>query len=199
MKDAKALLQALMLAAVAFGLTGCATSPPARFYTLNPLAATEAKHAAPSAKPVSIGVLPVELPDYLDRPQIVTRFGANQLKYAAFDRWAGSLSDNMSTVLAENLAALLGTGPVFFNPGHAEKTDLSVLMRVIRLDCLPGNQVLLKAQWTIFTEPDYKSIATGVSNISEKLKDNRFDSIAAAVSKAMLQVSRQIAREIPKR
>jgi uncharacterized lipoprotein YmbA len=198
MKHTTALMRIVLLATAIGWLAGCASSPPSRFYTLNSLAVTEGKQPAANVKPVSIGVLPVEVPDYLDRPQIVTRYGANQLKYASFDRWAGSLSDNMSTVLAENLAALLGTGQVFVNPGHAEKTDLAVLMRVIRLDCMPGDQVLLKAQWTVFTEPDYKSMATGVSNITEKLRDNQFDSIAAALSRALGRVSRDIAEKIPR-
>ncbi len=54
---------------------GCATSPPARFYTLNGIDKPE--HAPPTTtgKEETIGVGPVSIPAYLDRPQIVTLSG----------------------------------------------------------------------------------------------------------------------------
>ena len=56
-----------------------------------------------------IGVGPITVPKYLDRPQIVTRSGRNQLALGEFDRWAEPLQDNVLRVLAENLAFLIPT------------------------------------------------------------------------------------------
>lgn len=200
MRYGRSLTRTLTLVAVAALLAGCASSPQSRFYTLSPLAAPEAKQApGPAANHVSVSIAPVEIPDYLDRPQIVTRDGRNELKLAEFDRWAGSLSDNISAVLAENLTTLLGSDRVFVNPGvRGEKPDYSVAMRVLRLDCMPGDQVLLKAQWTVAAGPE-KGVATHVATFTERLADSRYDTLAAAVSQTIGQVSREIAREIPAR
>jgi uncharacterized lipoprotein YmbA len=65
---------------------------------------------------VSVSIAPVEVPDYLDRLQIVTRDGNNGLKLAEFDRWGGSLGENIATVLVENLSLLLGSDRVFTYP-----------------------------------------------------------------------------------
>jgi uncharacterized lipoprotein YmbA len=94
---------------------GCGTTDPARFYTLSPLAipGTEAEAAGQG---VAIGVGPIKLPEHLDRPQIVTRTSRNELKLAEFDRWAGSLADDFSRVLAENLSILLSTDRVSVYP-----------------------------------------------------------------------------------
>ena len=147
--------------------------------------------------PASINVAPVEIPDYLDRPQIVTRDGRNGVVLAEFDRWAGSLGENISAVLAEDLALLLGTDRVVVNPGAPfEKADYSVVTRVLRLDCLPGDHVLLKAQWTVFSGPGRKNAATHVSNITERLKDRQYNTMVVAINQAIGQVSREIAREI---
>ena len=201
MKNGFFLLRAVMLVAVTLVVAGCAGSPPSRFYTLNPLARQEAQQSSPAAaNPVSISIAPVEVPDYLERPQIVTRDGRNELKLAEFDRWAGSLSDNISAVMAENLSMLLGSDRVFVNPGvRSEKPDYAVAMRVLQLDCVPGDQVLLKAQWTLFAGPDRKDVATRVTTFTERLNDPQYDTMVAAVSRTLEQVSREIAREVPAR
>ena len=198
MKNRFSLSRALLLVAAAAWLTACARSPQSRFYTLTALAAPETKEPSrEAASHLSINVAPVEIPDYLDRPQIVTRNGRNEVVLAEFDRWAGSLGENISAVMAENLALLVGTDRVVVNSGAPfEKADYTVVMRVLRLDCLPGDHVLLKAQWTVFSGQAGKNAATHVSNVTEKLNNNRYDTTVAAVNQAVGQVSREIAREI---
>ncbi len=187
--------------AVFFSLAGCASSPPARFYTLTPLAATDAKQAATAtANPVSVSIAPVEVPDYLDRPQIVTRDGPNELRLAEFDRWGGSLSDNIGATLAEDLALILGSDRVYAYPRlSAEQADYSVNMRVLRLDCVPGDRVFLKAQWTLSAGTEKKEVAARVTTLTERLTDARYETMVAAVSRAVEQVSREIAKEIPQK
>jgi uncharacterized lipoprotein YmbA len=188
----------LAMVAVAICLAGCATSPTARFYTLSTISPPEAKGASGAAvNPVSISIALVEIPDYLDRPQIVTLDGRNELKLAEFDRWAGSLSDNIAAVLAENLGLLMGTERVFVYPRMSgEKADYSLALRVLRLECAPGEQVLLKAQWTLLAGSERKDVATRVTTFSERLSDRQYQTIAAAISSALGEVSREIAREI---
>lgn len=193
------LLRTFILLVVSFGLAGCASSPQARFYTLTPLGSQEVQPSSPAAaKPVSVSIAPVEIPDYLERPQIVTRDGRNVLLLAEYDRWGGSLSDNIAAVLAENLGLLLGSDRVYLYPRmEAEKADYSVAMRVLRLDCTLGSHVLLKAQWTLYAGPGRKDAATHVATFTEKLGDKRYETMVAAVGRTLEQVSREIAREIP--
>ncbi len=199
MKKRYPLMHVFILVVVSFGIAGCASSRPARFYTLTPLGQQEAKLSAPAAtNPVSISIAPVEIPDFLERPQIVTRDGQNELWLAESDRWAGSLSDNIAAVLAENLGVLLGSDRVYSYPRMGGgKADYSLVMRVLRLDCTLGDQVLLKAQWTLSAGPDRKDVATHVATFAERLGDKRYETMVAAVSRTLEQVSREIAREIP--
>lgn len=201
MKPSIPLLRALFPVAAVLWLAGCAGSPQARFYTLNPLGSPGATASARGATPpVSVSVVPVEIPDYLDRPQIVTRDGRNELRLAEFDRWAGSLSENITAVLAENLALLLGTDRVFVYPlMPAEKAGFSVVTRLLRLDCVPGEQVLLKAQWTVVAGADRKNVATQTASFTERLSDPRYDATVAAVNRTLEQLSREIARTVSDR
>ena len=198
MKNGFHLQRLFFPAVVTLLLAGCASTPSARFYTLTPLGQHDAKPSSlETAAPVSVRIAPVEIPDYLDRPQIATRGGSNELRLAEFDRWAGSLSENIAAVLAENLSTLLGSDRVSVYPRMgAEKADYSVVMRVLRLDCVPGDRVLLKAQWTIFTGQDKKDVATCLKTYTESLSDSRYETMVEAVSHTLEQVSREIAREI---
>ncbi len=181
-------------------LAGCAGSPQARFYLLSPLAPREGDAPPQVPTPVSVGVAPVELPDYLNRPQIVTRDGRYELNLAEFDRWGGSLPDNIASVMTENLSLLLGSERVQTVPrGRGETVDYTLAMRVLRLDCTPGDQVIMKVQWTLLAGPAGKEGVTRVTTRTEKLKDARYDTLVAAVSSSLGEVSREIAREISDR
>jgi len=198
MKNRLSLPQTLFLVALTIWLPGCASSPDARFYTLSTIGHQEAQPSSNHREnPVSVSIAPVEIPDYLDRPQIVTRDGQNELKLAEFERWGGALRDNIAAVLAENLAQLLDSDRVYaYPPKRAEKADYQVSMRVLRLDCAPGDKVLLKAQWAVTSGQEKKEIATHISTFTESMSDSRYDTLAAAVSKTLAQISREIAQEI---
>jgi uncharacterized protein len=49
----------------------------------------------------------VTIPGYLDRIQIVTRRGRDEIGLGEFDLWSDPLKDGATRVLGENLAALL--------------------------------------------------------------------------------------------
>jgi uncharacterized lipoprotein YmbA len=198
MKNGFRLPLTLITVAVAASLAGCSSSPASRFYTLSPLVLQETKASPPVASgQVSVSIAPVEIPDYLDRPQMVTRDGENRLKLAEFDRWGGGLGENVSSVLAENLSLLLNSERVYVFPrARAEKPDYNLNVRIMRLDCIPAGQVLLKAQWTLFSVAEGKDLLTRLSTFSERLTDSKYETMAAAVSRTIEQLSREIAGEI---
>ncbi len=100
------------LCALLITLGGCAGTPNSRFYLLEPLTgAPGPEGTVPLDRAISIGLGPVTLPEYLDRPQIVTRTDRNTVLLAEFDRWAEPLSGNVSRTLAENLTYLLHERP----------------------------------------------------------------------------------------
>ena len=114
------ILAILMLGALWAAHSGCASSPPTRFYTLSP-SATTVPEIKPSADDgcLSLGIGPIKIPDYLDRPQIVTRISSHEIGMAEFDHWAEHLKDNLTRVLANNLSSLLCTKTLVVFPWRA--------------------------------------------------------------------------------
>ena len=179
-------------------LIGCASTEPSRFYMLQSLAGKDIIQKSPAtACHVSIGIGPVEIPDYLDRPQIVTRSGPNEMKFAEFDRWAGSLRDNIASVLAENLSLMLSTDEVFLYPWNpALDIDYGINVNILHLDSIPGDHVTLKALWTVSGRKENKELITRVSDIKEKLNASGYNAIVDAISRTFVILSAEIATEI---
>ncbi|MCX8048332.1 MAG: PqiC family protein [Methylohalobius sp.] len=95
---------------IALGLmltaAGCAfigQSPSPQFYILPYLSVP-----APAAPVLeTIGLAPIRLPRYLDRPQIVTVNKGGQVQLSELHRWAEPLEAGFSRALAESLTARL--------------------------------------------------------------------------------------------
>jgi uncharacterized protein len=189
-------LRALLFTAlIALLVSGCARSPAAHFYLLIPLPAL-GEVAPVQASRAWIEVLPVQIPDYLDRHQIVTRSGSNAIEVAEYQRWGGSLSENMTAVLAEDLGNNLSSQRVFPAPGiGGAKPDYLVAVQVLRLEAIPGEHLLLKVRWSIRHGAGKVEELEKVGSFSEQLSDRRYESIAAALSRALGRLSEEMARQ----
>lgn len=182
-------------------ISGCGSTPPSKFYTLHSLGDLGTKQQSTAAVPgISVGIRPIEIPDYLDRTQIVTRDGLNELKIAEFERWSGSLRENINMILAENISILLASDRILSYPWDpAVKIDYWIAVNVIRLEGVPGDHVSLKAQWTISNSKEDKETVIRISDLREKISENSYEAMVAAMSRTFESLSREIASEIKKR
>ena len=152
--------QLLILFILLSVFSGCAGTEPSRFYRLSTLQDTHTLQGTMTAdQDISVGVGPINIPDSLKRPQIVTLTSTNELDLAEFDRWAGALEDNMSAVIAENLSMLLSTDNVHIYPwSRSVTTDYQVAVDIIRFDGGLGDNAEMIARFTIFGENGQKML-----------------------------------------
>ena len=131
-----------VLAVFLLTLGGCGTTQSSKFYMLESMSGARSLERVGVLDPaLSVGLGPVTLPDYLDRPQIVTRTNQNMVQLAEFDRWAGPLSSSVSRILAEELTFLLNTDSVVQYPWPASfDVTYQVLVDCYRFDGILGRQ-----------------------------------------------------------
>jgi hypothetical protein len=179
-------------------LSGCASTEPSRFYALNSLKAQDiAQKTISSDRGISIALSPVNIPDYLDRPQIVSRTSQNELFIDEFNRWAGSLSEDITRVLAENLSILLPQEHMsVLSWERTAPLDYRIVVDVTRFDVMPDDNVLLKTQWIIFGKDGKNVLAMRESNFNEHVDGKDYSARVAAMSRALAGLSRDIADEI---
>ena len=167
---------------------GCASSPVTRFYTLSAAAAPAA-----TSSQLSVVVGPVSVPAVVDRPQIVVSTGPNQVRLDEFNQWASPLQNNIARVVAENLVAMLGTPRVIlFSQPLGVGADYRAAIEVQRFESAPGEAATLDAVWTVSRTKDGKS-QTGRTTVREVASDKGYDALAAAHSRGLARLSRDIA------
>lgn len=193
MKYRTALLLAPLVA-----LCACGTTPPAHFYTLASLREAPAE-ARPAPRPeFTLGIGPVTLPRYLDRPQIVSYTSGNELRLEDAHRWAEPLEQNFTRTLTENLSFLLGTERVVQYPGRRGVTpDAQVQVEVIRFDARTDGTVTLHARWNVLDRNGATVIASR-TDLGQKAATGNYDALVAAHSEALARLSREIAGAIGK-
>ena len=179
-------------------LSGCASSPVPRFYLLSSLEAT-GPETKPSAEErcLSIGVGPISIPYYLDRPQIVTRGVSTELTLAEFDRWGEPLGDNLKRVLAKNLSILLCTKTIAFYPWRGGiPIDYRIEVEVLRFDGSLGGNVSLETWWMISSRDGKQILASKRSTLNEAVGGQDYRSLVSAESRVLATLSREIAEAI---
>ena len=188
---------ALILCAIAVpSATGCARTPPTRFYILSALPPSAAAKDAAAGRAPLVGLRPVTLPEQLDRPEIVTRSGANVLQLAEFDQWGAPLRDSFTRVLAEDLAILVPADRVVLFPWFRESSvDYEVIVDVVRFDGALGADAQLVADWTIAKRGAKNAPVAKRSSHTEPAGGTYAD-LVSAQSRLVAALGRDIARAL---
>jgi uncharacterized protein len=183
------------LVASLLGLGACA-STPSRFYVLNTLPASETVPATAADRGPVIGVGPITLPKYLDRPQIVTRASRHQLALGEFDRWAEPLQDNISRVLAENLGRLIPTDHLLLQTWpRSASLDYQVSMEVRQFDGWLGGESTLLARWSILDGAEHELLNRMV-HLHAPTGGQGYEAMVVAMNQMLEALSRDIAPAI---
>lgn len=178
-------------------LTGCGRSVPVSYYQLAPVKGEEPATAATAAGNLVIGIGPVRLQEHLDRPQLITRTGANRLHLADRHRWAEPLAANIAWVLRDNLAALLATEYLPLYPWErTTPVNYQLTLEILHCEGAEDGAAHLAALWSI-TDRDGKTLQPPKRSsyrIPPATPDQ--EGLASALSDALFLLSREIAGEI---
>jgi uncharacterized protein len=172
-------------------LVGCATSPPSRYYVLSPLAEGKALSGDGCT---SVGIGPINLPEYVNRMQVVTRATADELLGSQFELWAEPLSESVPRIIAENLSRLLCTKEIVLYPWASSKApDYRVEMEIVRIDGALGGTVSLEAWWRVSNGGDRKTLIARKASYQEPTTGGDYKALVQAQSRALAALSRDIA------
>ncbi len=195
---------AMMLSwvAIVVGVSGCASPPPERYFTLVGTSAPATTAAAAGFSPATatnllvITIGPVTVPEIVDRPQLVLRTGPNRVGIMEQARWAAPLKSEIPKVIADHLAKRVpgaqlstsiqrGSGP----------PDLRVAIDIERFDTVPGEGAAIEAIWTVRMRNG--TVHQGHSRVFEAA-GAEYEALVAAHSRALHRISLDIASVIDK-
>ncbi|NCC52184.1 MAG: membrane integrity-associated transporter subunit PqiC [Spartobacteria bacterium] len=185
------------LAVLATG--GCGTSPKSNFYVFPvPLKVASQDIQDYSAAQFNIGILPVTLVPYLDRPQIVTRADKHEIRIDEYNRWGSPLQAGVVSALAGALARALPMAYIDVFPWSADtKLQYQLTVEVMMLDGVPGETANLAAQWTVTRGKNVENlVARRMSVFQEKLTDKSYPAYIEGLRSVVEQLGAEVAEII---
>jgi len=174
------------------------TSATTKFYILSSLVHPVVEKQDEKGKQCkTIGVGPLDLPAYLDRPQIVTRVNPDELKLAELDNWAEPLKDNIARVLAENISRLLCTEDVVIFPWKQSfHIDYQIDIKIVWMDGKLGEKALLATQWAVLDASGKSVLLTKRSQYTESVTETTYSALVAAYNRLIANFSHDIAQAV---
>jgi uncharacterized lipoprotein YmbA len=183
-----------LIALLPLTLAACiSSSPSARFYTLH----ADISGVDPGSQALGddwVGVGPIDVPDYLDRPQIVTRGDGHRLIIHEFDRWADPVKNRILDVVIGNVVALSDSKRVAPYPWPSTfRPSRRMMGEITAFEARPAGDVLLRVRWLISIPGDRENEEIHVGEYVEPAAPGDFDAMAEAMSRALERWSRDIA------
>lgn len=170
-------------------LGGCQQSPQKHYYVLSPIASTPTDTDQPISSLVGIG--PIEVADYLQRPNMVRMRNNNTLNLTTNDYWAEPLDKGIARILALNLTHYKPSRMVQEFPWRSDSIPPYSLRVHIHELLLTDHSATLNASWELI-------------NVSQKVSLNRQHFVrsvntgtrASEMAKAYSQLLAQLAEEM---
>lgn len=186
----------VMLALCALLTGACATPSPAmRHYLLTPVDAAPVPDERWADRTVIVG--PLQLPGYLDRPQLMVRMPNGELALHELDRWAEPLETILVRTLADNLARLTGSQRIVTFPlAGRVAADQRITGRVIRFDADAAGLAVLQVQWSIHDGSGQPLIPVRISEHRSQAAGDEPAALVAALSEVLGQFAAELAADL---
>lgn len=182
----------LLCVLLAAGLSACADSPPVRYFSLD-----DGRPTATSAKGPSVVIVQADVPELIDRPQLVVRTAGHQVRISDLEQWAEPLRRQIPRLLARDLGEILDSGRVLASPTHAADidADFKVILDIQRMEVVAGQGVELDALWRV--QPRGGKAFFGRTRVAEPISAAsvpvEYPAMVAAQSRALRKVAGEIA------
>jgi uncharacterized lipoprotein YmbA len=176
-------------------LGACASSPPTRFFALDPVspgAAPAAGQAAGASAAVKIDA--VHIPPALDRASMVRGESDYQLEISSQDRWAGDLGEMIRRVLTQDLSQRLPSGSVIAPESPAPPGARGLVLDILTFQP-QGGEVVLDADWTLLQGTQSNAVMRRSVHLTAPAASSA-RSQAAAMSTLLGELADGIAAEI---
>lgn len=177
-------------------LTGCfgGRTPDSKFYLLNPIETNETNVL--SKKQISIAVEQAIVPEFLDRPQIVTQEENSEIKISELNRWAEPLSDVFRRAIIEDMQQFLPNAFIKPKQYNDDIYNYTVIIEINQMIAVLGEEATLDVWWSI-KDMNGNLIERKRVTYKEEIK-NSYESYISAESQMVGKLAKNIAQAISK-
>jgi uncharacterized lipoprotein YmbA len=183
-------------------LAGCSSSAVAvRYYLIEPVspARVENQETLSDEKTLSLEIVDLEIPQYLERLQIASRRPDSQLVFASAHYWGESLRKNLTRALARNLTNLLGTAAIGTPANRLNSPpDYRLTVYVEQFERGADGYVHLLTRWQLIHRETGKTVINSSNKYVsvQQIDAKDFSGTVLAMSELLGEFSQTIARRI---
>lgn len=185
------------LALVFSGCISASDSPTPKFYMLSNTAENQINKKTNTTFDALVGIGPIKIPEYQNRPQIVTQGKEKMLKIAQFDRWGESLDIGLGHLIREDLTGIFPNAKFTLYPWDSSiNVKYQVIVEVVRLDSDLNNDLSFAVQWTVIDSENKKIVIIKNTEFSQPIIPQNYSGLAQTLSKACSVLSGEIAESL---
>jgi uncharacterized protein len=174
-------------------LPACRSGPPPAEYILGSMPEATATSTPATGLPV-VQVKRVQLPDYLDRTDILERRG-NELVPSRTSRWGERLSVGMTRALTASLAARLPGMLVIATPAGGRPAR-EVVVDVAAFESRADQRVVLVARWSVADRVSRQTLSSEQTSLVEPIGGAGDRAVVTAMSHAVEDLANRVAAGI---
>ena len=185
-------------------LTGCGSGggSPIRYYLIDPVEQDSVGGISDAAgnRGMKIQILNLHIPQYLERFQLASRSGTNQLVFSDNHQWGENLRKNLLRTTSRNLSNLLSTADVGTPISRSStKPQFRVMISIEQFDQGSDGKVVLSGRYQIAKGATNEVLITRSFNmISTKNSSGNYSKMVASMQTLLNEFCIDVAKTIVK-
>jgi uncharacterized lipoprotein YmbA len=171
-------------------LASCHTSPPQRFYVLDPVPAKRRLITGPD---IVLQVAAVNIPSSVDRQQMVRESAAGSLQISDINRWGAPLADMTQNVLTRDLTERLHAGAVIPPRNNAPPGTYEITVDLLQFGREASGDVTLDGGWSLYRLGSDTPVMSRNVRLSETFVSTDYAAQAQAMTRLLGRLADDIA------
>ena len=187
----------IFLAILLSSCAGVSSSAPIRYYLIDPEESLNTIHK--SSKPLSIEIISLHIPQYLDRFHIATRKSESRLEFSENHQWGENLRKNLLRTMSRNLSALLSTIDIGTPLNRSSSPpDYRVKIHIEQFEQESNKKVKLVARWQLLGGSEPKALGIFNANLQGQntIEKNNFEQMVSVMRQLFGTLSQRVAKTI---
>ena len=191
------IITLLFLTCLLCGCFGSNPTVPIRYYLIDPV--DYPNSSVKAVRQLSIEIIDLQLPQYLERFHIATRSNESQLEFSETNQWGENLRKNLLRTMARNLSFLLTTIDISTPLSRsASMPDYRVQIYIDQFEQDVDKKIKLSARWQLSTTTQTEPLGVFNADLESQqtIEDGNYDQMVSVMRSLYGELSDRIAETI---
>ncbi len=191
------LIVMLFVASLLSACLGGGATTPTRYYLVDPV--EYSGESVKAVRPLSIEILDLHIPQYLERFQIASRSSETRLEFSDDNQWGENLRKNLLRSVARNLSRLLSTIDIGTPLNRSSsKPDYRLQIHIEQFEQDIDSRVKLVARWQLSSGAQSESLGVFSAELQSEqiIEEENYDQMISAMRQLYGELSERIADTI---